>query len=200
VYRPHRELQKAAPRNFDAFFEPVSLEKQKKTFEIPAVRAPRFYFAFDARLCAIHGFGRAISPLHVAIKRLKQKGDQAMTTSNAKRIAELNDRFRSATANDDPAGLSLGKKLFTCGIRDLGLLATVEIAERVAAFDSFTPDNDPHREHDFGSIDYNGQRVFWKIDYYAGASLGTGRDMGSEDPGDPAQTLRVLTIMLASEY
>ena len=41
---------------------------------------------------------------------------------------------------------------------------------------------------------------FWKIDYYDRASFGTGRDMGSEDPSDPAQTLRVLTIMLASEY
>jgi hypothetical protein len=39
VYRPRRELQKAAPRNFDAFFEPVYFEKQKKTVEIPAVRA-----------------------------------------------------------------------------------------------------------------------------------------------------------------
>jgi hypothetical protein len=39
VYRPRRELQKAAPRNFDAFFEPVYLRKQKKTVEIPAVRA-----------------------------------------------------------------------------------------------------------------------------------------------------------------
>ena len=45
VYRPRRELQKAAPRNFDAFFEPVYFEKQKKTVEIPAVRA-RFILAF----------------------------------------------------------------------------------------------------------------------------------------------------------
>jgi hypothetical protein len=42
VYRPRRELQKAAPRNFDAFFA----RRQKKTVEIPAVpgreRASRF--------------------------------------------------------------------------------------------------------------------------------------------------------------
>jgi hypothetical protein len=30
VYRPRRELQKAAPRNFDAFFEPVSFGEAKK--------------------------------------------------------------------------------------------------------------------------------------------------------------------------
>ena len=52
----------------------------------------------------------------------------------------------------------------------------------------------------FGSFDYDGTRIFWKIDYYDRASLGTGRDMGSEEPSDPKQTLRVLTIMLASEY
>jgi hypothetical protein len=49
VYRPRRELQKAAPRNFDAFFEPIYFEKQKKTVEIPAVRA-RFILVFEARL------------------------------------------------------------------------------------------------------------------------------------------------------
>jgi hypothetical protein len=53
---------------------------------------------------------------------------------------------------------------------------------------------------DFGSLDYEGQRIFWKIDYYDRASFGTGCDMGSDDPADPAKTLRVLTIMLASEY
>lgn len=68
------------------------------------------------------------------------------------------------------------------------------------AFDAFTEDNDPHHEHDFGSIDYEGNRIFWKIDYYDHASFGTGRDMGSEDPSDAAKTLRVLTVMLAEEY
>jgi hypothetical protein len=123
-----------------------------------------------------------------------------MTNSTTQRIAELNDRFRKATGSSDPAGISLGKKVMTSGIRDLGLIAIVEIAERVAAFDSFTADNDPHGEHDFGSLDHAGNRIFWKIDYYDRASFGTGRDMGSEDPSDPATTLRVLTIMLASEY
>ncbi len=88
----------------------------------------------------------------------------------------------------------------TSGIQALGLIATVETAERVAAFDTFTKDNDPHGEHDFGSFDHDRNRIFWKIDYYDRASFGTGHDTGSEDPSDPAKTLRVLTIMLASEY
>jgi hypothetical protein len=45
-------------------------------------------------------------------------------------ISKRCDRFRTSTTND-PAGASLGKKLLTSGIRALGVLATVEIAERV---------------------------------------------------------------------
>ena len=123
-----------------------------------------------------------------------------MNNTTTSKTAELNDRFRKSTLSLDPVAISLGKKFMTSGIQALGLTATVEIAERVAAFDSFTEDNDPHREHDFGSFDYDSERIFWKIDYYDRGSFGTGRDMGSEDPSDPAKTLRVLTIMLASEY
>ena len=121
-------------------------------------------------------------------------------SNSINKIAELNDRFRKSTLSLDPVAISLGKKLMTSGIQALGLAATVDIAERVAAFDSFTKDNDPHGEHDFGSFEHDGNRVFWKIDYYDRASFGTGHDLGSEDPSDPAKTLRVLTIMLASEY
>ena len=35
----------------------------------------------------------------------------------------------------------------------------------VSHFDAFTPDNDPYGEHDFGSIDLDGEKLFWKIDY-----------------------------------
>ncbi len=37
----------------------------------------------------------------------------------------------------------------------------------VAAFDSFDADNDPHGEHDFGSLEVDGRRLFWKIDWCA---------------------------------
>ena len=50
-------------------------------------------------------------------------------------------------------------------------------------------------EHDFGAIDLDGERFFFKIDYFD-----LTRALYSTDPADPAVTERVLTIMLASEY
>ena len=37
-------------------------------------------------------------------------------SSTTNKIAELNDRFRKATRSDDPAGLSLGRKVMTRGL------------------------------------------------------------------------------------
>jgi hypothetical protein len=65
----------------------------------------------------------------------------------------------------------------------------------VADFSTFTDDNDPHEEHDFGAFDFEGNRCFWKLDYYNSTF-----DGGSENPADPDITKRVLTIMLAAEY
>ena len=65
----------------------------------------------------------------------------------------------------------------------------------VVTFDEFTEDNDPYDEHDFGSFELCGRKFFWKIDYFDRAM-----EYGSEDPSDPKQTTRVMTVMLASEY
>lgn len=69
------------------------------------------------------------------------------------------------------------------------------VLERVRTFDAFDGDNDPYGEHDFGSFVHNGETIFWKIDYYDRTLTA-----GSEDPADPETTIRVLTVMLASEY
>jgi hypothetical protein len=69
------------------------------------------------------------------------------------------------------------------------------IFSKIRNFEKFTPDNDPYKEHDFGSVEHEGLKIFWKIDYYAPDMM-----HGSENPADPKQTIRVLTIMLASEY
>jgi hypothetical protein len=106
---------------------------------------------------------------------------------NTQRIRELNDAFRR--------GLGGGQRLMTQGIAALPLRDQIAITTKVMQFEAFTPDNDPHGEHDFGAFDHSGQKIFWKIDYYDAAC-----ENGSEDPADPAQTTRVLTIMLADEY
>ena len=48
---------------------------------------------------------------------------------------------------------------------------------------------------DRAALGLDGERVFFKIDYFDRELV-----TGSPDPADPAQTTRVLTIMLACEY
>jgi Protein of unknown function (DUF3768) len=88
-----------------------------------------------------------------------------------------------------------GRLVQTAGISALPLVDQSAIREKVETFNAFTPDNDPHGERDFGAFIHKGEKIFWKIDYYA-----TGMQRGSEDASDPEQTVRVLTIMLAPEY
>jgi len=108
-------------------------------------------------------------------------------TDRTNRIRDLNDAFRTT--------LEGGRCLFTAGVSDLGIPFSKAALAAVRAFGDFTPDNDPYGEHDFGSFRIGEEKLFWKIDYYD-LSL----EYGSNDPADPAQTARVLTIMLAEEY
>jgi len=117
-----------------------------------------------------------------------------MAGTRAKRIAELNDRLR--TALGICCGVP-GMAVTTRGIADLDESAKVRVLQAVRHFRDFSEDNDPYGEHDFGRVEIDGVgRVFWKIDYYADAEC----VYGSEDPADTNQSYRVLTIMLAEEY
>ena len=114
--------------------------------------------------------------------------DTRRTRDKVARTAYLNDVARTAM------GIAC-RLIQTDGFNHLPDADRSRIRELVETFDTFTPDNDPHGEHDFGLVEHNGHRVFWKIDYYDKAL-----EFGSEDPSDPGQTTRVLTLMLASEY
>jgi hypothetical protein len=83
----------------------------------------------------------------------------------------------------------------TAGVNALPIDTKARVLLAVQSFSNFTKDNDPHPEHDFGSIEIDGAKYFWKIDYYDLAM-----QFGSESPEDPEQTTRVLTIMRADEY
>ena len=108
-----------------------------------------------------------------------------MDTKTA-RIRALNDELRQNFAG--------GIAVMTPGIAALGAEAVARIVKTIAVFDDFCHANDPHEEHDFGSFDADGQRIFFKIDYFD-ESL-----HHSPDPADPSVTKRVITIMLAEEY
>lgn len=75
------------------------------------------------------------------------------------RVRELNDRFRRD-------GLGNGSIMLTLGIQEKGGAFAVAAVVAVRAFDDFSSDNDPWGEHDFGAVEVEGEKVFFKIDYY----------------------------------
>jgi hypothetical protein len=105
------------------------------------------------------------------------------------KIRRLNDLLRTTFL------LGLGRVNITHGLADRGEDFTSAALSAVRTFRNFDGGNDPYGEHDFGKVEVMGERVFWKIDYYDKAC-----EFGSENPADPKQTTRVLTVMLADEY
>lgn len=110
-----------------------------------------------------------------------------MSAASTARIRELNDSFRRSFCG--------GRVNLTVGVASLPAVDMSTVLERVQTFGAFCAANDPYAEHDFGAIDYDGMRYFWKIDYYDQSLQGA-----SPDPSDPHLTMRVLTVMRADEY
>ncbi len=108
--------------------------------------------------------------------------------SKTEKIRALNDALRTGSGGD-------GMIVLTQGIQSQGEVFVSKVMSAVQQFDAFTPDNDPHGEHDFAAFDVEGERINFKIDYYDLTMT-----CHSENASDPAVTKRVLTIMLASEY
>ncbi len=107
--------------------------------------------------------------------------------NNTEMTAKLNDILRTSLVG--------GRIVMTSGVVSLDDQTKLKVFQAVRKFNTFTPENDPYGEHDFGSVSLSGQKFFWKIDYYD-------RDyrFHSKNPADPNVTRRVLTIMLAEEY
>jgi hypothetical protein len=110
-----------------------------------------------------------------------------MHDAHAAKIAALNDQARRSFAGC--------RVVITQGIHALGQVSVAAVLHAVQNFDAFTADNDPFGEHDFGSISYEHETIFWKFDYYD-----LDLRMHSPDSSDPAVTARVLAVMLAEEY
>jgi len=111
--------------------------------------------------------------------------------TRAQTIAQLNDRFR-----ENP-NLGGGMLVMTAGVSAQGADFANKCLAALRNFDTFTEDNDPHGEHDFGSLLVENKKLFWKIDYFQKNSNHT---VGAEEPDSPLLTDRVLTIMLCDEY
>jgi hypothetical protein len=103
------------------------------------------------------------------------------------KIRALNDQLRSTFLG--------GNILLTCGVNALNPEMKRRLLERIRSFAEFTPENDPHGEHDFGCIEVDGQNFFFKIDCYDRQL-----EFASPNAADPTLTTRVMTVMLADEY
>ena len=127
----------------------------------------------------------------------------AETADHTAEIAALNDVARAGT-------LATSRTVFTrsladilagndedAGTRQLNLMLGQRALRRLINETAIDPGNDPHGERDFGVVEYEGHKIFWKIDVYA--NDGTFQ-WGSETPWDAAQSFRVVTIMLASDW
>ena len=128
----------------------------------------------------------------------------AIAREQTARIARLNDLARRSMGVACTA-------IATLGFRSLPDTDQSRVRELIETYDTFDEGNDPHGEHDFGTIfqladghwtterprsqEDERKRVFWKLDYYD-------RQMqfASGDAANPAITRRVLTIMLSDEY
>ena len=109
-----------------------------------------------------------------------------MTTE---RIRELNDSFRQK--------LEGGKVMLTSAVTGLPPVDLSQLIAGVRAYKSFSEENDPHGEHDFGIFVFEDRKIYWKIDVYE--NDGTFQ-WGANDPGDPATSYRIVTFMLPEDY
>ena len=123
--------------------------------------------------------------------------------NHAAEIARLNDAARAGS-------LPTSRTVFTRtladilagdgddpGARQASLMMGQAALRRLINETPIEPGNDPHGERDFGVVEFQGHKIFWKIDVYA--NDGT-LSWGSETPWNPQQSFRVVTMMLACDW
>src|ERR1051326_716983 len=86
-------------------------------------------------------------------------GEHSPDQERAEQIARLNDAFRKAGPEAAPQDW-----VATAGV--LALSDFPGLVQAVRDFDDFNEDNDPWEEHDFGTIPWDNEKTYWKIDYY----------------------------------
>jgi len=111
-------------------------------------------------------------------------------------IAAQNDAFRKAICGQPVLGkIPQGKLVVTASVDAQGPLFVMEALRQVGTFEAFNEDADPDHLHEMGVIEIETLTVWWKIDLYD-----LDYHFGSDDPDNPDQTRRVLTILFPSDY
>ena len=169
---------------------------------LPYLRDKRIPFRLE-NLVVFLNSARRLEGVSVSIAvietRAPRRGGNIMEKiKQAEAIRLLNDQFRSELPSKSTVP---GQVMLTQGIQQLTNddvepgKHMPELFKIIREFDDFDESTDPYGEHDFGAFDFADEKVFWKIDYYAPDMM-----HASEDPTDLQKTMRVLTIMLDSEY
>ena len=141
--------------------------------------------AEETRSCAPASVWFAGNETEVVVRNINR--DKQDRSAQRVKIRALNDAFRESFWG--------GRVMMTAGVAALDNPVRNAVVEKIKAFDAFDDGNDPWGEHDFVSIEHNGQTFFAKIDYYDPKL-----EAHSEDAADPEKTCRVMTIMLAEEH
>ena len=115
------------------------------------------------------------------------EGKYEFSEAEKARIRTLNDTLRVS-------GIG-GQIVVSTSIAEMDVSARSQIFLMVQQFSEFSEDNDPHEEHDFGIVKFEGESMYWKIDYYDKAM-----EFHSPDKSDPTVTERVLTIYPGREH
>ena len=111
-------------------------------------------------------------------------------------IAAQNDAFRKSIAQFATGPhVPKGKVVMTRGVAEQSEKFQRELITKVITFDAFDSDSDPYGWHEMGVIEIGDQTVWFKIDL-----LDVNYAYGAEDPTNPDQTRRVMTLLFPSEY
>src|SRR4051812_46778547 len=102
---------------------------------------------------------------------------EIISGTRIERTRDLNDQFRRTFTG--------GRVMRSSSIAHLRDLEQERIFDALKKFEAFTPENDPHGEHDMAFFDVEGAQYIAKIDYYD-----TDERFLSDDPSDPKCTKR----------
>ena len=82
--------------------------------------------------------------------------DKEPAFDDAAEIARLNDEFRQTFEG--------GRVVMTSGVQALSQLVQFRALQAIQNFDDFTPDSDPYGHHDFGEVQVDSHRIWFKHD------------------------------------